>query len=47
MDVHRSIGPGLVESAYAVCLAHELQIQGIAFVGSTMGFCSTSTPAGW
>jgi GxxExxY protein len=32
IDVHRSIGPGLVESAYAVCLAHELQIQGIAFV---------------
>jgi GxxExxY protein len=32
IEVHRAIGPGLLESAYAVCLAHELQIQGIAFV---------------
>jgi GxxExxY protein len=32
IEVHRAIGPGLLESAYAVCLAHEFQIQGIAFV---------------
>jgi GxxExxY protein len=25
--VHRSLGPGLLESAYEVCLAHELQLR--------------------
>ena len=31
IEVHRHLGPGLLESAYQVCLAHELAIQGIAF----------------
>jgi GxxExxY protein len=27
--VHRALGPGLLESAYAICLAHELKLRGI------------------
>ena len=30
--VHRELGPGLLESAYEQCLAHELKLNGIAFV---------------
>ena len=28
IDVHRALGPGLLESAYAACLAYELIIRG-------------------
>lgn len=31
IEVHRHLGPGLLESTYQVCLAHELALQGIAF----------------
>lgn len=31
IEVHRNLGPGLLESAYQKCLAHELQLQGIPF----------------
>lgn len=31
IEVHRSLGPGLLESAYEECLCHELHLQGIAF----------------
>ena len=31
MEVHRALGPGLLESTYETCLARELAIQGIAF----------------
>jgi GxxExxY protein len=31
MEVHRTLGPGLLESAYEACLARELAIQGITF----------------
>jgi GxxExxY protein len=31
IEVHRTIGPGLLESAYDACLAHEFQLNGIAF----------------
>jgi GxxExxY protein len=31
IEVHRTLGPGLLESAYQECLAHELSLQGIAF----------------
>jgi GxxExxY protein len=31
IEVHRTLGPGLLESAYATCLVHELSIRGIAF----------------
>jgi GxxExxY protein len=32
IEVHRALGPGLLESAYQRCLAHELTIQKIAYV---------------
>ncbi len=32
IEVHRTLGPGLLESAYEQCLAFELKSQGIEFV---------------
>ena len=29
IEVHRSLGPGLMESAYAACLAQELRLRGV------------------
>lgn len=31
IEVHRHLGPGLLESAYQVCLARELLVRGIPF----------------
>jgi len=31
IEVHRELGPGLLESAYEKCLCHELNIRRIAF----------------
>ncbi|MGH7975296.1 MAG: GxxExxY protein [Limisphaerales bacterium] len=31
IEIHRSLGPGLLESAYEECLCHELSIAGISF----------------
>jgi GxxExxY protein len=31
IDVHRDLGPGLLESAYQRALAHELRLRGVAF----------------
>ncbi|MCL4531053.1 MAG: GxxExxY protein [Chloroflexi bacterium] len=31
IDVHKSLGPGLLESAYESCLCQELKIRGIPF----------------
>jgi len=31
IEVHRVLGPGLLESTYEQCLAHELQLNGIEF----------------
>jgi len=31
IEVHRALGPGLLESAYQRALAHELTLRGIAF----------------
>jgi len=31
IDVHKAIGPGLLESAYEECLCHELGLRGIGF----------------
>ena len=31
IDVHRELGPGLLESAYEACLAHELKAKGFPF----------------
>jgi iron complex transport system substrate-binding protein len=29
LEVHRQLGPGLLESAYEACFAHELELRGI------------------
>jgi GxxExxY protein len=31
IEVHKSLGPGLLESTYEECLCHELSIQGLSF----------------
>jgi len=31
IEVHRALGPGLVESVYETCLCHELAHRGVAF----------------
>jgi len=31
IEVHRTLGPGLLESAYEGCLGHELRLQGLKF----------------
>jgi len=31
IEVHKSLGPGLLESAYEECLSHELSIQSFSF----------------
>ena len=31
IEVHRELGPGLLESAYEACLCHELSLRQIAF----------------
>jgi GxxExxY protein len=31
IEVHRHLGPGLLESAYEICLAEELSLRGIGF----------------
>ena len=31
MEVHRALGPGLLESAYEECLSHELKLRSLSF----------------
>ncbi|WP_437934314.1 GxxExxY protein [Sorangium sp. So ce341] len=31
IEVHRHLGPGLLESAYEQCLCHELSLRGLSF----------------
>jgi GxxExxY protein len=31
IEVHRALGPGLLESAYEACVCHELGLRGLAF----------------
>ena len=31
IEVHRHLGPGLLESSYLACLCHELELRGIAY----------------
>ena len=31
IEVHRQLGPGLLESAYEQCLGHELHLHGLSF----------------
>jgi len=32
IEVHRGLGPGLLESSYRECLCRELELRGVAFV---------------
>ena len=32
IEVHRALGPGLLESAYCACLAHEFTMRGMRFL---------------
>jgi GxxExxY protein len=32
IDVHRALGPGLLESVYHTCLAHELGLRGVRYI---------------
>ena len=29
IEVHKQLGPGLLESTYEICLAHELKLMGL------------------
>jgi GxxExxY protein len=31
IEVHKTLGPGLLESVYEACLCHELECQGLSF----------------
>jgi GxxExxY protein len=31
IEVHKALGPGLLESAYEKCLCHELKLRGLSF----------------
>ena len=31
IEVHKELGPGLMESAYEECLCHEMRLRGIGF----------------
>jgi GxxExxY protein len=31
IEVHKALGPGLLESAYEECVCHELSLQGLSF----------------
>jgi GxxExxY protein len=31
IEVHRALGPGLLESAYEQCLAHDFRLRGLAY----------------
>ena len=41
IEVHRELGPGLLESAYRQCLCHELTLRGMPFV------CERPLPVGY
>ncbi|MDK2972596.1 MAG: hypothetical protein PWP23_2351 [Candidatus Sumerlaeota bacterium] len=32
IEVHRELGPGLLESTYEECLCHELHLRGLSFI---------------
>ncbi len=50
IEVHRELGPGLLESAYQVCLAEELSTRNIPFrqkVGLPVNYKGRQLPAGY
>lgn len=50
IEVHRALGPGLLESAYCDCLAHEMELKGILFereVPLSLKYKSISIPSAY
>jgi hypothetical protein len=45
MEVHKALGPGLLELAYAACLCRELNLRGVAFEREKSFLQSASRPA--
>jgi GxxExxY protein len=43
IEVHKALGPGLLESAYQTCLAHEFALRGLTL--SRKSRCRLSTKA--
>ena len=43
IEVHRGLGPGLLESVYQACLARELSLRGLPFEQESR--CPSSTKA--
>jgi hypothetical protein len=39
IEVHREVGPGLLESAYQRALAHELRLRGLSFEEQRLTKC--------
>jgi len=44
IEVHRIMGPGLIESVYQKCLARELMLQGADFKSQEPSQSHTRTP---
>ena len=44
MEVHRHLGPGLLESVYEHCLCHELSLMGLGFARQKPLPLSYNTP---
>ncbi len=40
IEVHRELGPGLLESAYEECLGHELHLRGLEIQAATGVACN-------
>ena len=36
IEVHKALGPGLLESVYHVCLKHEFKLRNLSFVSQTV-----------
>lgn len=50
IEVHKHLGPGLLESAYQRCLAHELQLNNIPFITEAplpIGYKGTTLDCGY
>jgi len=50
IEVHRHLGPGLLESAYEQCLCHELHLRGLPFkcqVGLPISYKGISLDCGY
>ena len=52
IDVHKAVGPGLLESAYEACLAYELRQRGLKWNSrkiclSTIEECNSNVATVW